>query len=186
MSLTSISKLTMTMTLMTTSTMMNEDDEEYYWNSPYFITMRELQLAIRLDRFDDAVPLVRQNLEQLAERLSDGKYRDMDYCSVIEQGGYVLALKGQGADLERMREIVANNSALDIYSEDVDRQFDNMTLFEEIRSAIRDNPGCVQSEMKVLINVVDGRLVARLIQWLERDREIVRKRQGRKILLYSS
>ena len=140
--------------------------------------------VISLNRFDEALPLIRENLEQLAECFTGCNEPSLLYFRVLSQGGRVFALKRQSEDLERMRDVVANTLALGLHTETVNEYFDDLKMFDDIRSVVRHNPGCVQSEVKNLLNVVDWRRVTTLIEWLERNGELVRTRQGRKVLLY--
>ena len=150
----------------------------------YFDTMRAMEQAIATESYGDAVAFVCKNIEQLADSFKDSKEPSSLYFPVLSNGGRVLALEGKVQELERMHEVVRTTPALNMHINVVDKHLEDMKMFEDIRQAVMANPGCLQSDVKNLISVVDGRRVATLIGWLDKHGDIVRKRQGRKIFCY--
>ena len=69
------------------------------------------------------------------------------------------------------------------WSRTLEQRLADADTCDDIIRAVRDNPNCVQSNVKNLINVVAGRYIANLMPYLENARRIVRTREGKKILL---
>ena len=166
------------------------DGHDFDFESPatrsYYDSMERMNQAIGRTRYTEAVPLIRTNLEHLAtfvKSIVDRKERVPPSIPVLEQGGRILALMGDSGGLKRMREIVAGTKGIEWFLDDVNRHELDMELFRSIRQAVRDNPKCVQSDVKILIGEADGRRVATLIGYLEKSGEITKIREGRKILL---
>ncbi len=147
----------------------------------YYDTMSLMQQAIAVENYDEAVTFICQSIDQLADASTES---NLHHFPILKTGGMVLALKGKVVELERMSEVVRTTPALKLYAGVVDKHFEDLKMFEDIRQAVIANPGCLQSEVKNLISVVDGRKVATLIGWLDKHGDIVRKRQGNKIFLY--
>lgn len=166
------------------------DGDDFDFDSPasrsYYDSMEKMNQAIVRARYTEAVPLIRTNLEHLTkfvESTVDQNDRVPPSIPVLEQGGRILALMGDSDGLRRMREIVTGTKGIDWFLSDVDRHERDMEMFQSIRQAVRDNPRCLQSDVKILIGEPDGRRVATLIGYLEKSREITKIREGRKILL---
>lgn len=150
----------------------------------YFDTMLAMEQAIAAESYDDAVAFVLKNIEQLADSFKDSKEPSLMNFPVLNKGGRVLALEGKVQELKWMHEMVRTTPALKMHTNVVDKHLEDMKMFEDIRQAVMTNPGCLQSDVKNLISVVDGRRVATLIDWLDKHGDIVRTRQGRKIFCY--
>ena len=166
------------------------DGDDFDFGSPasrsYYDSMEVMEQAISRTRYTEAVPLILANLEHLAtfvESIVDNNERVPPSIPVLERGGRVLALMGDADGLKRMREIVSGTKGIGWFLDDVDRHEQDMEMFQSIRQAVRNNPKCVQSDVKVLIGEADGRRVATLIGYLEKSGEIIKVRDGRKILL---
>ena len=153
-------------------------------NHEYFDTMLAMERAITTESYDDAVNFICKNIEQLADSFKESKEPSSLNFPVLDKGGRVLALKGKMTELQRMREVVETTPALKMHINVVDKHLEDMEMFEDIRQAVMANPGCLQSDVKNLISVVDGRRVATLIEWLDKHGDIVRTRQGRKIFCH--
>lgn len=152
----------------------------------YYDSMEKMQQAIGKTKYTEAVPLIRTNLEHLAafvESIVGKNERVPPSIPVLEQGGRILALMGDSEGLKRMREIVAGTNGIEWFLDDVDRHEGDMAMFHSIRQAVKDNPKCLQSDVKIFIGEADGRRVATLIGYLEKSGEITKIREGRKILL---
>ncbi len=162
------------------------DEEDYPMlpNREYYDTMKAMEQAIAAESYDEAVTFICQNIDQLADAFKDSKELSSLHFPVLDRGGRVLALKGKVTELERMSEVVNTTPALKLHTGVVDKHFEDLKMFEDIRQAVLSTPGCLQSEVKNLISVVDGRRVSTLIGWLDKHGDIVRTRQGHKIFLH--
>ncbi len=166
------------------------DGDGFDFESPasrsYYDSMEKMNHAIVRTKYTEAVPLIRANLEHLTkfvESTVDQNDRVPPSIPVLEQGGRILALMGDSDGLRRMREIVTGTKGIEWFLDDINRHERDMEMFQSIRRAVRDNPKCLQSEVKILIGEADGRRVATLIGYLEKSGEITKIREGRKILL---
>ena len=160
-----------------------DDDWDDYGRSAYYDSMEKMQSLIHLRQYKDAVPLISANAEHLLEEFGNGKEMLFLYVPALEQGGRVLALMGDTERLARMHEIVTSSPVFRGYVAEVEKRQREVSMFQAIRDAVRDNPNCLQPDVKVLIGEVDGRHVASLIGFLENAGEIVKVRDGRKIRL---
>lgn len=149
----------------------------------YFVTLGQLQQAISKRDYGNAARLARENMRELPElvRSTKREYGSFDIPSVpaLQQGGTMLALAGDAEGLKEMREIVSSIPELEPWISSVHQHEEDMRLFAAILQAVTEKPGCLQSDMKNLIGVKDGRRVANLISWLEKAGRISRKREGR-------
>lgn len=159
----------------------NDQEQGPYYD--YYDSMQKMELAINRQFFGEALEAIHENLEHLVESIGQEDEASTLHVPVLDQGGKILALLEDTSGLERMQEIVTATDALKNYTKIVERHFRDMKMFQDIRAAIRDNPMCLQGDVKVFIAEPDGRRVANLISWLEKNGEIVRTREGRKIFL---
>ena len=163
------------------------EDEEEEWEdeewSAYYDSMEKMQSLIRLHQYADAVPLISDNAERLLEEFGSGEEMLSLYVPAFEQGARVLAMMGETERLNRMHEIVTSSSVFRGYVAEIEKHQREVLMFQAIREAVRDNPNCLQPDVKVLIGEADGRHVASLIGYLENSGEVVKVRDGRKIRL---
>ena len=129
------------------------------------------------------------NLKSFAQYLENNLMEFMAYGpytapTVLTEGGQVMALMEDQEGLDRMREILR---AIPMWGNwtgpNLDELDRDMVRYRNIREAVRENPGCVQTDVKYLVSEVDGRKVATQIAYMERMGQIVRTQVGEKILL---
>ena len=164
----------------------DDDHDESLASQAYYDSLEKMSQATAKTRYTEAVPIIRQNMEHLVgfvESLVEENERVPPSIPVLEQGGRILALMGDSDGLSRMREIVMGTPGLEWFSDDVDKHVRDMEVFQSIRQAVKENPKCLQSEVKILIGEADGRRVATLIGYLEKSGEIQKIREGRAIRL---
>jgi hypothetical protein len=148
----------------------------------YFTTMTEMQEAISSKQYDKAQRLIRENMRQVPDFVREciAEYGDLDVSiPVVHQGGKILALMGDDEGLQELSTLVESVPELHRFQEEIAQHREDRTLFADILSAVEQNPQCLQTEVKHLIGVDDGRHVATLISWLEKADKIVRKKSGR-------
>ena len=158
-----------------------EDDRAWI---TYYDSMGKMELAIRNNlREMFVIDAIMENMQDLKDAIGDATEPSSLYFPVLDRGAKVLALKGYRQGLEKMSDVVTNSVGLQSHATEVEKHFSDMQLFQDIREAVRANPKCDQSDVKILVAEVDGRRVANLIQWLDRHGDIIRTREGRKIFL---
>ncbi|MCY3699915.1 MAG: DnaJ domain-containing protein [Gemmatimonadetes bacterium] len=153
----------------------------------YYSTMDGLQRAISNRDYRHAGALVRENLELIPPWVRRTR-REIGYIPPtipsLEKGGTILALNGDRAGLDRMRQIVLQTPELSAWREKVERHLHELELVRDILKVVEDNPGCRQNRIKTLLGIPDARRAANLIQWLAKDGRIIRKRTGKTYELY--
>ncbi|MCY3543761.1 MAG: hypothetical protein OXH22_06945 [Chloroflexi bacterium] len=156
---------------------------------PFFEAQSEMTDLIDGNQYADAVPAIHVYLEKMLERLNAGT-EESAYHSfggsgfndlVFVDGARILAFMGDVEGLGRMHEIVTAFPDLRRSVSDVEERQREVGMFQAIREAVRDNPNCLQTDVKILINEVDGHHVARLLAFMDKAGEIIRVREGRKI-----
>lgn len=142
-----------------------------------------MQEAVSRRDYERAARLARENLRQVLTfvRSTKRSYGSFDISSVpaLEVGGTLLALVGDDEGLAEMRRIVTSNRDLEPWVDTIEQHEEDRRLFTVILEAVRQNPGCRQTDMKSLVNIEDGRRVATLIGWLEKTGKITREKQGK-------
>jgi len=154
----------------------------------YFDTMSKMQAAVSNRDYEEAARFVRENLQYIPDWVKETcrDYGSFDIGSIptIQQGGTVLALLGDDEGLARMREIVASLPELEPWFDEVERHQSDRKLFKAIREVVAAQPGCLQTEVKELVGVEDGRRVANLLSYLDKAGKIVRVKEGRTYCLF--
>ena len=153
----------------------------------YYSTMEGLQRAISNREYRRAGALVLENLELIPPWVRRAKRDFGDVPPTIpalEKGGTILALTGDRAGLDRMKETVLQTPELSPWREKVEQHLHDLELVEDIVKVVEDNPGCRQNGIKTLLGIPDARRAATLIQWLAKDGRIIRKKTGKTYELY--
>ncbi|HUP21313.1 MAG TPA: DnaJ domain-containing protein [Thermoanaerobaculia bacterium] len=144
--------------------------------------------AVSSRDYPSAATLARKNLDELPAlvRSTEREYGSFDLQGIpgLEQGGTMLALAGDRQALTKMKRIVESLPELAPWKNEPDRHLENLDLFAKISSSIDSNPGCLQSSVKEIVGIDDGRRLANLISWLEKAGRIRRVRQGSSYALY--
>ena len=161
----------------------DEDEVDEWTESAYYESMDKMTSLIRLRQYIDAIPAISANVEHLVEEFGEGTEPISLYIPAVEQGARLLALMGETERLNRMHEVVTTISRFRDYALEVEKHQREATMFQSIREAVRENPNCVQTDVKIFIGEADGRHIATLIGYLENAGEITRTRDGRKIRL---
>ena len=150
----------------------------------YFRGTERLEQALRERDYEGAARQVRKNLTLIRRWLREDR-QDERYITVIrsvptlELGGIALAIVGDAAGISRLRRLVASEPELAPWAEQVETHDLSCRLVPEIENLVRAHPGVLQREMKRRLGAEDGRLVVRLIEYLERAGRITRVRVHR-------
>jgi hypothetical protein len=152
-------------------------------SSEYFVIMSKLQEAISMRNYANAAMLARENMRQISKFVSNTKreFGSFNISSIpaLEEGGTMLALTGDGDGLKEMRQIVSSIPELGPWVSIINQHEEDMQLFVAILKAVEENPLCLQTDIKKIIEKGDGRRIANLIQWLEKAGRITRTIEGR-------
>ncbi len=150
---------------------------------PYFDTLLRMQDAISHQDYNGAALLVRKNIASIPRWVAETRRQhgafDIPSIPSFQQGGKVLALVGDDAGLSKMQKIVDSIPELRPWAENIQQHKYDLQLFKAIQGAIASHPNCLQTDVKNLIGEPDGRRVANLISYLEKDGRITRTRDGR-------
>ena len=154
----------------------------------YFATMGELRRAVADRRYATAAELTLENMKQIPQWIA--QQRTTRYRSVppvipaFEVGGTMMAIMEDESGLHEMMTLVEQVPELSDRKATIQRHLCDLRLFRQIKRVVSHKPGCMQSSMKSMTGVSDGRRLALLIQWLEKHGSIVRRRKGRSFQLY--
>lgn len=156
----------------------------------YFRGLERLQEAVSKRDYINAARLARENLREIPTfiRSSKQSFGEFDISSVpaLEIGGTMLALVGDDEGLAEMRRLVASNQDLEPWADKIQKHDKDRKLFVAILDTVQQNPGCLQSGMKSLIGVDDGRRLATLIGWLEKSGKIKREKRDKTYAIWLS
>lgn len=154
--------------------------------TPFYNSVKEVSQLIYIREYAEALSIIHNSLSLMVDILDS---EESDYVSVghsgqlFTEGARTLAFMGDIDGLNRMHEIAQSVPEFKRSVVDVEKYRREVGMFQSIREAVRNNPNCLQTEVKLLINEVDGHHVARLIAFMDKAGEIIRVREGRKIRL---
>lgn len=145
--------------------------------------MGVMQEAVSKRDYAHAARLARENLKYIpafvrSTRQSFGSF-DTSSVPALEVGGTMLALVGDDEGIAEMRRVVTSNQELELWIANLEQHEKDRKLFTAILEAVQQNPGCRQTDMKLLVGSEDGRRVSTLISWLEKAGKITREKQGK-------
>ena len=149
----------------------------------YFENMARIQGAIATQAFDEAAKQVRESFRYIPDWVRENVYEygsfDISTIPALQQGGTTLALVGDDEGLDRMRNIVNSAPELEPWRAEVEQHLSDRVLFETIMAVVVENPNCLQTDVKTLAGMADGRRIATLISYLEKAGKLVRVKAGR-------
>jgi hypothetical protein len=149
----------------------------------YFDTLFKFYDAKSSNNFELAGDLAFKNINQVSgfveEELFNNKIFRVTSIPSLEHGGTILALLNRKEDLLKAKEIVYSKNELKPWRTKIDEHIENCDLNIKILSVIKNNPGCLQIDMKKLIGLDDGRRIANLILWLEKAGKILRTKTNK-------
>lgn len=154
----------------------------------YFKIMGNMQEAVSKRNYSRAANLARKNLEQIPTFVRSWKQEsgsfDLSSIPALEIGGTMLAIVGDDEGLAEMRRVISSNRDLQPWAETIAQHEEDRKLFTAILKAVKQNPGCRQTDMKSLVGTENGRRVSTLIGWLEKAGKISREKQGKTYALW--
>lgn len=153
----------------------------------YFALLERLQESISKNSYAEAADAALRSIAPLRDWLNDPKgdgARLQLRIPALQQGGTMMALKGDLEGLEKLRDLVAEFDHLEPYRLDAKRHFRSFELFRAIRALVSSKPGVLQNKVKAELGEEDGRHVSNLISWLEKAGEITREKRGKTYALY--
>jgi hypothetical protein len=149
----------------------------------YFENMARIQGAIGNQAFGEAAKYVRESFRYIPDWVRENvcEYGSFDISTIpaLQQGGTILALVGDDEGLDQMREIVNSAPELEPWRAEVERHLSDRVLFDTILAVVMENPNCLQTDVKTLAGMADGRRIATLISYLEKAGRLVRIKDGR-------
>ncbi len=153
----------------------------------YFVLLEALQEAISKRDYSRAADAAQKSISPLRDWLNDPKgdgARLQIRIPALQQGGTMMAFRGNLEGLERLRDLVNEFDHLESYRPDAAKHFKSLQLFQAIRALISSKPGVLQNRVKTELGEENGRHVANLISWLEKSGEISRVQEGKTHALY--
>jgi len=153
----------------------------------YFTQLERLTSSISAKEYPAAAAAARASLPMLRDWLKDPRgdgQRLGIRIPALSQGGTMMAITGDREGLSELRRLVQEFDFLETYREEAEEHFADLDLFEQIRDAIRSNPGVLQTQLKLDLGIEDGRRASRLVSYLEKSGEIRRAKIGKTYELY--
>lgn len=153
---------------------------------PYLATMDKIINGPGSGYDREAVPWIKAHIDTIPGFLETDEGHGLSRFYVLEGRPTLrlLACLGERALLEQLLEMAKMIPAMAHLSGDVEAHINEMGLFEDIRVAVAENPGCEQPRVKEFISEVDGRLVANLIAFMDTVGVVERTRKGKKIFVF--
>ena len=173
------------------------DGQKRVWTG-YHTTGRQIMNAVYNNDYPGVTNAVRQNMPFLHEYITTrneaewpDNQNEITPFPAIAPGATYCALKGDSESLDAMLRILNDRVIIrDLTEESFPYLLDEVrkaqwkqTVFDAIRDAVRENPGCLQPKVKNLIGERDGRKIAPLIAHLENAGEIIRTPKNRSYTL---
>ena len=156
-------------------------------SSRYFDNMAEVQGALAQRNYAKAALLTRDSITLIpawvrATRKEFGSFV-IGSIPAIEQGGRAMALVGDGAGLAAMRALVEGHEDLRPWTTCVADHIADQAFFKSIIDAVSASPGCLQSELKIMLGEPDGRRISQLVIYLEKAGKLARIKAGKNFKL---
>ena len=147
----------------------------------YQTANQQIQQAVRDGDAARAADITRQTLPLVADmtRLAAQQGRQPRSIPALEQGGIMLALQGDSPAIDQMERLITSTDDLHPWQQTPARLRHCLRLFPDILRVVRDNPGCLQHDVKHLVAEPNGRLVTLLVTLLARDGQVIRTPRGR-------
>ena len=153
----------------------------------YFAQLERFTSSVSARDYVTAAAAARASLPLLRDWLKDpqGDGQRLDIrIPALSQGGTMMAIVGDRDGLCELRDLVQGFDHLHAYRDEAEDHFVDLDLFDRLREAIRANPGILQSRIKTVLGVDDGRRASRLISYLEKSGEVRRAKSGKTYELY--
>lgn len=159
------------------------NDDSKGSSDKYFDNLGMLQEALSKRDYGKASDLTVESLKYITPFVQSEKrqYGSFNIRSIpsLESGGNVLALMGMKNELEEMKNLVNLIPDLKPWKSIVDEHIENIELISKILVTVNDNPNCLQTDVKNLIDFSDGKRIANILYWLDKTRNITRIKKGR-------
>ncbi|MGQ3307667.1 MAG: J domain-containing protein [Brevundimonas sp.] len=154
----------------------------------YFAAMASQQTAMRANDFSEAAAFALEGLRLLPGFVAEtadtfGRF-DIGSIPCLEEGGRMFALTGDAMAQAELARVVRQTPDLAPWLPLLDRLEHEQALVPRILETVGAHPGCLQTDLKTLLDEPDGRLIATLVSFLERAGRIARIREGRSYALH--
>jgi len=163
----------------------NRNTSDYDADGLYFASLERLQACKK-----DASQRLHYAMVCLSYIEPFVRYQTREYGSVppsipaISEALTFHAVNGARGQLENIREIIEFLPALDAYKPAVAESFLMLDLAAKVRSYLMEHPGWLQNGLKRAIGASDGRLLSRVLHYMEVGGQIERKRHEKTWELY--
>ena len=138
-----------------------------------YFRLHELIEGARTARdYRRAIELARQTytlLPRFAEAWKSAYGRfDIQTSVAVDTGATLMAVMGDRAGIEQLREVISQSPELARWQEAGDRAAEDADLVDAILDLVAREAGVVQRGLKKHLGVADGQRLGRLAQWLEK------------------
>jgi len=154
----------------------------------YFNMLRKIEEYRRKKRFDKMLVYCQMSLPLLEPLIVETKkeYGTFDINSIpaIELGSIFWAIYGLEEQLINLKEIVEYFPELHPWREIIEEAFIMKDLAFKICQYVRDNEGVLQINLKKALGVKNGRMVSRVVHYMELAGKMKRKKIGNTYALF--
>lgn len=113
--------------------------------------------------------------------MDEFKIENIPAISIAVKYYSAMGIKGQ---LENLREFVSYFDDLKPWKIEIEDHFNKLEIGEKIRKHIKENPGCLQKNLKKELDIGNGRTISTLIYLMNEYGIIGRKPSGKSYELY--
>jgi len=125
-------------------------------------------------------------LTEILVRYTKKEYGRFDIRGIppIEEGSFFFGLFGLKGQLLNLKEIVEYIPELEAWKKYIDEGFKVLELTPKIIKEIEKHPGIFQTKIKEVVFESDGRLIARILYYLEKMGRIRRIKEGKRYKVF--
>lgn len=123
-------------------------------------------------------------IEPFINNMKDGFGEIPPIIPAIPEACIFHGIGGARGQLENIRDLVQFFPELSDYTPAVDEGLAILEFARLTREYLRDNPGTLQNKLKKAIGIQDGRLLSRVIHYMEVAQQIRRKAEGKTYALF--
>jgi len=154
----------------------------------YYTLLEKINEAKGKKDFQSMLSYCEQSISLIEPLINECKreYGVFDIKSIpaIELGSMFFAIYSDNKSLLMMQEVVEYFPELAPWKETIEKAFYIDKLSSQICEYISSNVGCLQKDLKKVLSVDDGSLIAQILYYLGLTGKVRREKQGNTYLLY--
>jgi len=104
---------------------------------------------------------------------------DIKSIPAIEIGSVFLAIYGMRGQLLNFKEVIEYFPELNPWRESIERAITMQNVASKIYRYVKNNEGCLRAELKKALGVEDGRMVSRVVYYMELIGKLKKEKSGK-------